>query len=80
MTAQIKGKLFNNAIVIPNTAIYQGSYVYVVENDTLQRRNITIRYQNERQSLIASGLQPQQQLVITALGQVHSGTKVKVNN
>jgi multidrug efflux pump subunit AcrA (membrane-fusion protein) len=80
VTARIKGKLLNNAVVIPNSAIYQGSYVYVVEEGILKRREINTRWQNEQDTVITSGLGFGDQLVTTALGQVSSGTPVSIGN
>ncbi|MEO0369571.1 MAG: efflux RND transporter periplasmic adaptor subunit [Pseudomonadota bacterium] len=78
--ARVKGKLLNNAVVIPNSAIYQGSYVYVVEEGILKRREIDTRWQNEADAVIASGLEFGDKLVTTALGQISSGTPVSVSS
>lgn len=74
--ARIQGKQLAEAIVIPNEAIYQGSYVYLVQNGLLQRRNIEVAWQNAREALVRKGLQPGDELVVTPLGQVSSGTPV----
>ena len=58
VTAEIKGRLLEEAIVIPNATIYQGSYVYIVENGVLLRRNIEIAWQNEEEAIVATGLKP----------------------
>lgn len=76
--AKISGKTLNNAIVIPNRVIYQGSYVYLESNGKLQRRDIRIAWQNENEALIEDGLQIGDQLVTTNLGQLPSGTAVQV--
>ena len=78
VTAKIKGKLLNNAVVIPNSAIYQGSYVYVVEEGILKRREVSTLWHNEYDAVIARGLTFNDQLVTTALGQISSGTPVSV--
>lgn len=78
VTALIDGIEIEDALLIPNRAIYQGSYVYVVEAGLLQRRDIEIAWQDENRALIASGLEAGDQLVLTALGQVISGTPVRV--
>jgi len=78
LTADITGKTVENAIVVPNSSIYQGSYLYVVEDSKLQRRNISILWQNDQQSLIGSGLAVNDELVVTPIGQVVSGTSVVV--
>jgi RND family efflux transporter MFP subunit len=78
VTAEITGKQINNAIVIPSSAIYQGSYVYVVENGLLMRKDIKLGWQNGSESIVIAGLKPGEQLVLTSLGQVSSGTPVSV--
>ena len=80
VTARIKGKLLNNAMVIPNSAIYQGSYVYVVDEGILKRREINTRWQNESDAVVSDGLKFGEQLVTTALGQISSGTPVTISN
>jgi len=64
--------------VIPVSAIYQGSFVYVVEEGVLQRKPIRIAWQNQVEALIGDGLAVGQELVLSSLGQVFSGTPVLV--
>ncbi len=78
LTANIEGVVVPGAIVIPSKSIYQGSFVYIVENETLQRRLVDIAWQDSERALIASGLVDGDVLVTTPLGQVTSGTRVKV--
>ncbi|RBP51126.1 efflux RND transporter periplasmic adaptor subunit [Arenicella xantha] len=78
VTAEIQGKTLPNAIVVPYTAIYQDSYVYVVENGVVIRRAVTVLWKDETQAIIGSGLSAGDRLVTTALGQVASGTKVNI--
>lgn len=78
VTAEIEGELLDDAIAIPIRTIYQGSYVYTVVDGTLRRRDISISWQNDQVAIIESGLEVGDQLVLTPLGQVTSGTKVKV--
>jgi RND family efflux transporter MFP subunit len=78
VTAQIKGKQLDNAMVIPNSAIYQGSYVYIVDGGVLIRKDVKTRWKNNQDAIIQSGLKFGDQLVLTALGQVSSGTPVSV--
>lgn len=80
VTAKVYGNRAEQAIVIPNAAIYQGSYVYVVEDGVLRRKEIEIAWQNDVEAVIATGLRSAEQLVITTLGQVTSGTKVAIRD
>jgi RND family efflux transporter MFP subunit len=78
VTAEIPGIELDDAIVISNNAIYQGSYVYVVEDGILRRKDIVIAWQNDDDALVESGLNSGDQLVITPLGQVTSGIRVAI--
>lgn len=78
VTASIEGRLLENVIVVPSSAIYQGSYVYVVENGTLQRRDLEITWSDVDRAIVAAGLAPGDELVTTLLGQVTSGTAVAI--
>ena len=79
VTAELSGKQLSGALVIPNRSIYQGSYVYVVVDGVLKRRDIRIAWQNQDQAIIESGLEIGEQLVLTSLGQVTSGVRVQLN-
>ncbi len=76
--ATIAGRSMPDALVIPANSVYQNSYVYVVEEDVLKRRDVQIAWQNESESIIATGLESGEKLVVTPLGQVTSGTRVRI--
>ncbi|MBU2893334.1 efflux RND transporter periplasmic adaptor subunit [Colwellia sp. D2M02] len=78
VTAEITGRVLADSLVIPSSAIYQGSYVYTVENGLLMRKEVSIRWQNGTESIIAAGLVAGDALVLTPLGQVSSGTPVAI--
>ncbi|MBU2916841.1 efflux RND transporter periplasmic adaptor subunit [Psychrosphaera sp. F3M07] len=78
VSAKVTGKLLSDVLVIPNKAIYQGSYVYIVEEGVLKRREVTLLWKNETDAIIKSGLNENEQLVVTSLGQVSSGTRVSI--
>lgn len=80
VSAKIDGKVIKAALTIPNRAIYQGTYVYVVEDNMLKRKDIVIAWQNDDVAMIKSGLEANQLLVLTPLGQVTSGTIVNVSS
>jgi RND family efflux transporter MFP subunit len=79
LSAQVSGKLLSNAIVVPVKSIYQGSYVYVVEEGLLMRRQVELLWKNKEQAIVKSGLNGDEVLVTTALGQVSSGTPVSIS-
>jgi RND family efflux transporter MFP subunit len=76
--AQIVGQTLAQVLVLPNSVIYQASYVYVVEQDRLYRREVDIRWRNRTHSVIGRGLVAGAQVVTTLLGQVNSGTAVQI--
>lgn len=78
VTAELSGREVENALVIPVKAIYQGSYVYIVVDGALQRRDINIAWQNENEAIITAGLHEGELLVLTSLGQVSSGVPVAI--
>jgi RND family efflux transporter MFP subunit len=78
VTAKLEGKTLIDVVVIPNSTIYQGTYVYVVEDGILRRRDIKIDWQNDSEAIVSSGLAPGDALVTTALGQVTSGIRVSI--
>ena len=78
VTAELRGKMAADVLVIPNAAIYQGSYVYVVHDEILQRRDVEIAWQNDKDAIITAGLEHGDALVTTVLGQVTSGIRVSI--
>lgn len=78
VTAEIEGRMLPGVLVIPNNTIYQGTYVYTVEDGILRRRDISIAWQNDFEAVVDRGLEPGVDLVTTPLGQVTSGIRVSV--
>ena len=78
VTAEIKGRKLSDVLVIPNNTIYQGSYVYTVEDGVLRRKDVDIAWQNDVEAIIHGGISPGDELVTTPLGQVTSGIRVSV--
>jgi RND family efflux transporter MFP subunit len=77
VNATIKGKNIQNALLIPNEAIYQGTYVYILQKGNLLKRvDIEYDWQNESVTLVKNGLKTGDTLITTPLGQVSSGTPV----
>ena len=78
VTAEIEGKKIPDAIVIPSATIYQDTYVYVVNEGVIERRDIDVIWRNKTEALIGEGLVNGDRLVTTTLGQVASGTRVNI--
>ena len=78
VTAIIKGRQLSDVFVIPNRALYQGSYVFVVEDEAIKRRDIKLAWQDNKNSVISEGLTSGDIIVTTPLNDSISGTKVKL--
>jgi RND family efflux transporter MFP subunit len=77
LEAEIVGKRLDKVIAIPSSAIYQGRYVYLQEDGRLQRRDVEIFWAEGEISLIATGLNEGDELIVTSLGLISSGTPVR---
>ena len=74
VTAEISGRSQENIILVPNEAIYQGSYVYIYQSNAVYRRDIKIGWQNSEIAVVADGVNFGDAVVVSPLGQVASGT------
>jgi len=79
VSALVSGDVLENALVIPKKTVYQDSYVYLVKDDKLQRREVKLKWQNQDYALLAGGIEENELLVTTPLGLVTSGTAVKIS-
>jgi len=78
VTASLAGRQLVDARIIPVQSIYQNSFVYLAEEGLLARRSVDLLWQNERDALVASGIEFGDELVLTPLGQVSSGMPVRI--
>lgn len=76
VTANFKGVTLENVAIVPNRAIYQDSYVYVVEKGLLVKKLIDIAWRDNQVAIITEGLQTADNLVITPLGEIEEGILV----
>lgn len=72
VSATIEGRIAKDALVVPNQAIREGSYVYLFENNILRKRAITIVWQDDENSVV-EGLSADEQIVTTSLGGAVNG-------
>jgi RND family efflux transporter MFP subunit len=80
LEAAIEGKKIEQAIVIPTRTLYQGNFVYLYKDGLIQKQQVEIAWRNSEQLLISSGLKTGDQLVLTTLGQITSGTAVTLKS
>ncbi len=78
VTARIQGRRLDQQLIVPTSAIYQQSYAYVVDEDVLQRKQVSIGWQDDSQAFIEEGLEAGELLVTTPVGQIASGTPVRI--
>ncbi len=80
VTAKIEGKTLENVFILPNRAVYQGNYVFVVENDVVKRRQINQIWQDDDNTVINSGIAEGDVVVTTPLNNTISGTQVEISS
>jgi multidrug efflux system membrane fusion protein len=72
----------HGATVIPQAAVQRGprgSFVYVVDPDsTAHRRNVTIGYEDELGSVVTSGIEPGDHVVVDGASRLTDGAKVSI--
>jgi multidrug efflux system membrane fusion protein len=71
-----------HALVVPTAAVQlgpDGTFVYSLQDDsTVKLRPVTVRQQDDRQAVIASGLLGSESVVTTGFGRLADGSKVEV--
>ena len=78
VSAEIQGRVIDDVFVIPRKALHDGRFVWLVTDDKLYKQAVTVRWADDQVALISDGLTNNQQINITPVGQVISGTAVTV--
>jgi membrane fusion protein, multidrug efflux system len=72
----------HDAAVVPQSAVQRGprgSFVYVVDPDsTAHRRNVTIGYEDDLGSVVTSGIEPGEHVVVDGASRLTDGDKVSI--
>lgn len=77
--AIIQGETLDNVIVIPRTALYENSYVWLANDDNILRRaNITIVWKTTESVIVSEGISAGEKVVTTNLPFASNGTKVNL--
>ena len=66
---------------MPTAAVQRGpngTFVYVVQNDAVAVRAVTVTQQDEKQTVISAGLQAGDQTVTTGFSRLADGTKIAI--
>jgi RND family efflux transporter MFP subunit len=74
VNASIAGKRIKNATTVNVTNIYQGEYVFIVEDGIIRKRAINIAWQNDTVALINDGLSLGDILITSILSQDSEGS------
>lgn len=74
--ASFAGNPIADAVKIPRSALHQSAYVYLLADGKLKRNSVTLE-RREGDSVIVSGLQPGDRLVLTRLDLMVDGMPVK---
>ena len=75
--ADISGAVLSDVVVIPRSALREDREVLVVDDtNTLQRRNVEVRWKDAEVAVIGEGLEEGEIISLTSLGTVVNGTRV----
>ena len=80
VSAEIQGRVINDVFVIPRKALHDGRFVWLVTDNKLYKQAVTVRWADDQVALISDGLTNNQQINITPVGPVISGTAVTVQS
>lgn len=79
VNASIQGKTLHNVVVIPRTALYENSYVWLANDDnTLRRADVTIAWKTTDSIIVSDGIQAGDKVVTTNLPFASNGTEVNL--
>lgn len=78
VNANVRGRTLPNVFVVPRSALHDGSFVWVIENNKLYKRNVAIVWTDSEVAVINSGLQADELVNLTPVGPVISGTEVRL--
>ncbi len=75
---QVKGKMLENLIALPRTALREGERLWLVDTDsTLSIRQVEVRHRMGELALISEGLQPGQRVVVSNISGAAPGMRLR---
>ena len=77
LNASIEGTIIEQAQIIPNSAVREGSYVFILSDNTLRRKDVNILWQDDNNTIVTN-LTEKDMVVTTGLSGVVSGSKAKL--
>ena len=82
VSVRLRAGTAKNAVVVPPAAIQRGPrgpYVFVIGDDmTAKRQSITVGYEDEQDSIVATGLKGGEKIVIDGASRLSEGSKVTI--
>lgn len=78
VNANVLGRTLHNVFVVPRGALHDGSFVWVIENNKLYKRDVSIVWTDSKVAVINGGLQADELINLTPVGSVVSGTEVRL--
>jgi len=70
----------DNVPLIPRRAVFNGNFVFVLNNGRVEKREIVLGYKGLNQAEVAQGLQPGEQVIVEDLDQFRDGQRVRVES
>ena len=81
VSAKVEGKQFDNAIVLPRSALHGRDKVFVIQDDnTLEERTVAIVGSDRDNIIIASGIAPGERIATSPLRGAGNGDPVKATD
>ncbi len=74
---KVPDRAYKDHIILPDSALYHGDTVYVVEEGELAERKVSLAAFDGDSVLIASGLQQGEEVLITRISEISAGLKVR---
>ncbi|GAA3924911.1 efflux RND transporter periplasmic adaptor subunit [Litoribacillus peritrichatus] len=78
VTASIQGKVLSDVIILPRQALIDGSYVWKVVEQRLDKQAVDVVWRDQQVVVVRDGVISGDEINITPLGNVITGTKVEV--
>lgn len=72
----VPGLLYENALQLPEAAVYDNSYVYIDEDSRMMRRDIQILARDGENLLVASQIEPGTSIITTRIAQAGDGVAI----
>jgi len=74
----VPDQTYENIVSVPSQALHDNSFVYVVKDERLEKRDVSVAARDGDNVLISSGLVKGDQICVTRFTEMGAGIKVKV--